>query len=49
LEEIGSYYPAASITVGNLRKIWAAKGNYWDAAEKLYKECCQMEGNGEIS
>jgi hypothetical protein len=47
LEDIGSYYYAASITAQNLKKIWAAKGDYWDAANQNYKYRRQMEGADE--
>lgn len=47
LEDIGSYYYAASITAQGLKKIWAARGNYWDASAQIYKDRCEMEGEEE--
>jgi hypothetical protein len=46
LEEIGTYYPASLNTVEHLKRLWTAKGNYWETAERLYKERARMEGNG---
>ena len=44
LEDIGSYFPAASVSARNLRKLWALKGSYWDATEIVFTELCRIEG-----
>ena len=36
LEDIGTFYYAASITGKNLRVMWELKGNYWDTTSKNY-------------
>jgi hypothetical protein len=28
----------------NLRTIWETKGNYWDAADELYRKACEADG-----
>lgn len=36
LEDIGSYYPGASLAARNLLDLWERKGNYWEAVEKRF-------------
>jgi hypothetical protein len=47
LEDIGSYYYAASITAQTLKQIWAARGDFWDVSAQIFKDRCQMEGGEE--
>jgi len=44
LQDIESYYYAAGMVAGNLKKIWERKGNYWESAAELFKEICEAEG-----
>ena len=44
LEEIGSYYYAASITAKNLKLLWESQGSYWDATEKIFLDREKTEG-----
>ena len=47
LEDIGSYYYAASIAGRNLRKIWKQKGSYWDASSQVFEERSAQEDTGD--
>jgi hypothetical protein len=47
LEEIGTYYYAASITGKNLRVMWELKGNYWDSTPKIYFARAKHEADSE--
>jgi len=44
LEEIGTYYYAASITAKNLKLIWQLRGSYWEATEKISLDKTKMDG-----
>lgn len=47
LEDIGSYYYAASMAGMNLRMIWKRKGSYWDASSRVFEERSAQEDTGE--
>jgi hypothetical protein len=47
LEDIGTYYYAASITGKNLRITWESKGNYWDSANKIYFARAKHEADAD--
>jgi hypothetical protein len=44
LEEIGTYYHAASVITKNLKVIWESRGSYWEVTEKISLDRAKMEG-----
>jgi len=46
LDEIGSKFYTASITERNLERIWALKGNCWDASREVFQERSRAERGG---
>jgi hypothetical protein len=47
LEEIGSYFHAASMTARFLRLIWDMKGSYWDSVDKIFNYRAKAESEGD--
>jgi len=44
LVELSGHCYSAPKLAKSLETIWELKGNYWDAAELLYKRTCEAEG-----
>jgi len=47
LEEIGSYFYAASRAARHLRSIWDMKGGYWNSADKIFNDRAKAEEVGD--
>ena len=43
LEDIGTFFYAASLTAKVLRIMWGIKGNYWDSTSKIYSARAERE------